>query len=82
MEAATPPAPPAPQYEITRQQHEQYFDEAGNTQSRWRIDFQTTSGTKSFVEVPDADYNSANVAQMIGQRVRTIEEVEALGKPE
>lgn len=79
MEAATPPAPQA-QFTITAQRHEQYYDDQGVSQSRWNIEFQTPSGVKSFVEVPDRDYNAENVAQLINERVATIEQVQSLGQ--
>lgn len=78
MEASTTTGA-APQFTITRQDHTQSYDQQGNPTSYWQVYFKTALGVESFVRVDDSDYNPAHVATIVGERARTIDEVQSLG---
>lgn len=69
---------PAVKFTITTQVHQQVPTANGQLTGQWRVGFTTPSGVESFVMVPDAEYNAAQVHSMVAARVATIESVQAL----
>lgn len=79
MEASEATPTTSVAFTITRQEHLQEYDAAGNPVESWKVSFSTPSGVSSFVTVPMDDYNADTVKQLITERVHTIESVQSLG---
>ena len=65
-------------FTIVDQQHSDQLDDRGNLTGVWRITFQTPSGIKSYIDLPDQYYTAENVHAWISQKVKQIEQVQAL----
>lgn len=66
-------------FTILDQQHTEEPNAQGQIEGSWRVDFETPSGVKSFIRIPDAFYSAENVNAEITDRVAEIERVQALG---
>lgn len=71
---------PHPQYQVLSQSKTVEPDEQGNLQDRWRVHYESPSGTKSYVDIPAAYYTPRNVHDAIVHEMSTVEQVHALGQ--
>lgn len=70
-------AEPVPPFTIIDQTHEETPSTDGQMLGEWRIDFQTPSGIRSFVRIPDDLYNARYIHSEIAARAAEIEKVQA-----
>lgn len=77
MSTSTPDIPVG--FRVIDQQHAELPDDQGNLSGIWTVTFETPSGIKDFVKLPDSQYSPENVLQAISDRVIMIETVQRLG---
>jgi hypothetical protein len=80
-----PPAPTAAPlhhipYKITSQEKTETFTPDGRFQTVWRVGFEAPNGTHAFLQIPDAQYNPAEVDRQVQAQLDTIMGVHLLGE--
>ncbi len=67
-------------YTITSQTKTQQLTPDGRFINVWRVTFEAPNGTHTFIEVPEPEFNPANVDRLIEQELDTIMGVHTLGE--
>jgi hypothetical protein len=65
-------------FTIVDQTHTERINDKGALEAIWRITFQTPSGVRSFVDIPDQYYTAQTVHNWVSQKTATIEQVASL----
>lgn len=67
-------------YTITSQTKTQQLTPDGRFINVWRVTFEAPNGTHTFIEVPEPEYNAAQVDALIEAELDTIMGVHTLGE--
>ena len=65
-------------YKVTDISERTMISRTGKPQKLYRISATTSSGTEFTVEIPEADFNKENVAQVLTDKTAQIDEIRSL----